>query len=136
MEFFIGRRVLIFMWTWRYNTKLFSSVMNEAYNFIKKWALAQVFSCEFCEIFKNTFFIEHLCWLLLKSSSWNDLMLQKISRQGRGGNPSLFSPLCLITRIYHLFHLPKEKVSGFFSLQINYKLELLLRRYDTIKTCR
>ena len=23
-------------------------------------ALAQVFSCEFCEIFKNTFFIEHL----------------------------------------------------------------------------
>ena len=57
MEFFIGRRVLIFMWTWRYNTKLFSSVMNEAYNFIKKWALAQVFSCEFCEIFKNTFLL-------------------------------------------------------------------------------
>ena len=29
-------------------------------NFIKKEALAQVFSCEFCEIFKNTFFTEHL----------------------------------------------------------------------------
>ena len=28
----------------------------EACNFIKKEALAQVFSCEFCEIFKNTFF--------------------------------------------------------------------------------
>ena len=28
--------------------------------------LAQVFSCEFCEIFKKTFFIEHLQWLLLK----------------------------------------------------------------------
>ena len=28
-------------------------------NFIKKEALAQVFSCEFCEIFKNTFFTEH-----------------------------------------------------------------------------
>ena len=27
----------------------------EAYNFIKKETLAQVFSCEFCEIFKNTF---------------------------------------------------------------------------------
>ena len=26
-------------------------------NFIKKW---QVFSCEVCEIFKNTFFTEHL----------------------------------------------------------------------------
>ena len=28
-------------------------------NFIKKEALAQVFSCECWEIFKNTFFIEH-----------------------------------------------------------------------------
>ena len=33
---------------------------SEACNFIKKEALAQVFSCEFCEIFKNTFFTEHL----------------------------------------------------------------------------
>ena len=29
-------------------------------NFIKKEALAQVFSCEFCEISQNTFFAEHL----------------------------------------------------------------------------
>ena len=28
--------------------------------FIKKETLAQVFSCEFCEIFKNRFFAEHL----------------------------------------------------------------------------
>ena len=28
----------------------------EACNFIKKETLALVFSCEFCEIFKNTFF--------------------------------------------------------------------------------
>ena len=28
--------------------------------------LAQVFSCEFCEIFKNTFFTEHLQRLLLR----------------------------------------------------------------------
>ena len=27
---------------------------------IKKETLAQVFSCEFCEISKNTFFTEHL----------------------------------------------------------------------------
>ena len=32
----------------------------QACNFIKKEALAQVFSCEFCEISKNTFFTEHL----------------------------------------------------------------------------
>ena len=32
----------------------------EACSFIKKEALAQVFSCEFCEISKGTFFTEHL----------------------------------------------------------------------------
>ena len=31
-----------------------------ACNFIKKETLVQVFSCEFCEIFKNTYFEEHL----------------------------------------------------------------------------
>ena len=34
--------------------------------FIKKETLAQVFCCEFCEISRNTFFTEHLWWLLLK----------------------------------------------------------------------
>ena len=29
-------------------------------NFVKKETLAQVFSCEFCEISKNTFFTEYL----------------------------------------------------------------------------
>ena len=33
---------------------------SKACNFIKKETLAQVFSCEFCEISKNTFFKEHL----------------------------------------------------------------------------
>ena len=37
----------------------------EACNFIKKETLAHVFSCEFCEIFKNTSFAEYLRWLLL-----------------------------------------------------------------------
>ena len=32
----------------------------EACNFIKKETLAQAFSCEFCEISKNTFLTEHL----------------------------------------------------------------------------
>ena len=34
--------------------------MPEACNFIKKETLAQVFSCEFCEISKNTFLTEQL----------------------------------------------------------------------------
>ena len=32
----------------------------EACIFIKKETLAQVFSCEFCQIFKNIFFTEHI----------------------------------------------------------------------------
>ena len=38
----------------------FNKVAAQACNFIKKETLAQVSSCKFCEISKNTFFIEHL----------------------------------------------------------------------------
>ena len=31
----------------------------------KKKTLALVFSCEFCEVFKNALFIEHFLWLFL-----------------------------------------------------------------------
>ena len=37
--------------------------------FNKEETLALVFSCEFCELFKSTFFTEHLRWLLLKRLS-------------------------------------------------------------------
>ena len=43
----------------------------QACNFIKKETLTQVFSCEFCEIFKNTFFTEHL-WTIA-SKIWDQL---------------------------------------------------------------
>ena len=39
---------------------------------VSKETLSQVFSCEYCEIFMNTFFTEHLHWLLL--------MFQKIRK--------------------------------------------------------
>ena len=51
----------------------------QACKFIKKETLAQVFSCDFCEVFKNTFFTEHL-WttaseylqqVRCRSSAWN-----------------------------------------------------------------
>ena len=38
----------------------FNKVANGTCNIIKKETLAQEFSCEFCEISKNTFFTEHL----------------------------------------------------------------------------
>ena len=52
------------------------------YNFIKKETLAQVFSCNFCETFKNIFFTEHLrttvseCFKLVDQSN-------KIQEEGR-----------------------------------------------------
>ena len=44
----------------------------EACNVIKKETPTSVFSCEFCEIFKNTFFIEHL-WVTA-SGFWQNLV--------------------------------------------------------------
>ena len=44
----------------------FNKIAGTACNFIKKETLPQVFSREFCEISKNTFYTEHLRWLL-----WN-----------------------------------------------------------------
>ena len=41
-------------------TSIVFVVGGAACNFIKKETLAQVFSCEFCEISKNTFFKEHV----------------------------------------------------------------------------
>ena len=41
-------------------------IQNKAAILLKKGTLAQVFSCEFYEIFKNSFLVEHLWWLLLE----------------------------------------------------------------------
>ena len=43
--------------------RVFLKISPHACNFFKKTP-TQVFSCEFCEIFKNTFSTEHLRWLL------------------------------------------------------------------------
>ena len=45
--------------------KLTTEFTNHYCNFIKKDTLARVSSCEFCEIFKNTFLIEYLWWMLV-----------------------------------------------------------------------
>ena len=48
---------------------------------LKKESLAQVFSCEFCEISKNTFLTEHLWWLLLEIHF--NLALMKMKNSSR-----------------------------------------------------
>ena len=59
----------------------FNKVAGGACNFIKKETLAQVFSCEFCEISKNTFFTEHL-WMTAsginsQTIDWLDSLLNR-----------------------------------------------------------
>ena len=48
---------------------------NLASNFIKKDTLAQVFSCKFSEISKNTFYTEQLQTAASGDSSWDKSML-------------------------------------------------------------
>ena len=45
-----------------------------ACNFIKKESMAQVFSCEFCEISTNTFFTEHL-WAIASEKLLSNVLL-------------------------------------------------------------
>ena len=48
---------------------LFNKVAGQTSIFIKKETLVQVFSCEFSEIFKNLFLIEHFWWLLVTTEA-------------------------------------------------------------------
>ena len=43
--------------------KVFLEILQNSQKNIKKESLAQVFSCGFCEMSKNTFFTEHFGWL-------------------------------------------------------------------------
>ena len=45
------------------------------FNKVKKETLAQVFSCEFCENFKNTFFTEHVWTTGSRISSLESLLI-------------------------------------------------------------
>ena len=51
---------------------LFNKVAGGTCNFIKKETLRQVFSCEFCEISKNTLFLEHV-WAAASCVSYGNL---------------------------------------------------------------
>ena len=59
--------------------------MPEACNFIKKEALAQVFSCEYCEIFRNTFFIEHL-WVTACKLNQRTSLIHQINEDQEVGH--------------------------------------------------
>ena len=58
---------------WKNHFSFFSNEL-KACNFIKKDTLAQVFSCEFWEPLRNSFFTEHLWWLLLNLMCDNTIL--------------------------------------------------------------
>ena len=79
----------------------------EACNFFKKGTLAQLFSCEFCEISKSTFFIEHLqetAFVMLFFNKFQCLFLVFLkmlgSRELFAGERSVFS---VILRFVQMF---------------------------------
>ena len=49
----------------------------ESLQLYQKETPTQVFSCENCEIFKNSFFIEHLLWLILNLSCLSNKRLSQ-----------------------------------------------------------
>ena len=58
-------------------------------NFIKKEALAQVFSCEFCEISRNTFFTA-LFWTIASVRFKKVLTLHSVEVSSSPNSPQLF----------------------------------------------
>ena len=58
----------------------YDSRRGQACNFFKKEALAKVLSSEFCEIFKNTFFTEHL-WMTASMSLQYEILIVRSSHQ-------------------------------------------------------
>ena len=68
---------------------MLESLFNKVYSKDTKEAPTQVFSCEYCKIFKNTFFTEHLRWLLLlwlsaySRSSRPDVLWENFAKTGR-----------------------------------------------------
>ena len=52
-----------------FSNKVAKNSYSNFLNKVEKQILAQVFSCEFCEIFKNTFFTEHL-WATISEVLW------------------------------------------------------------------
>ena len=55
----------------------------EACNFVKKESLAQVFSCDFCEISKNTFFYRTPLVAVSVISGFS--MLNRLDQNANGG---------------------------------------------------
>ena len=70
---FIGKRLC-------WSLFFYQSCRPEASNFLKKETPAHLLSCEYWEVFKNSFLIEQLWWLLLKVGNSFDICFVLFSK--------------------------------------------------------
>ena len=88
---------------------LFFNKRPHSCNFIKKETSTQVFSCESCDIFKSTFFIEHFRnsrpkWLKEKLAPWTrDVNWRYIRR-----SEDVSHKMMIWTRLYLIFSILKR----------------------------
>ena len=95
----------------------------QACNVIKKEALSQVFSCQFCEIFKNLFFIEHLRWPLLPTLKPLDSQRQLCKWISKLVTVYFISTFLVLVGIF-MFIFGEHKLSFYISIAMWW------RRYD------
>ena len=95
----------------------------QACNVIKKETPSQVFSCEFGEIFKNIFLIEHLRWLLLPDLKPLDSLRQLCKWISKLVTVYFISTFLVLVGIF-VFIFGEHKL--FFYISVT----LWLRRYD------
>ena len=86
-----------------------------ACNFIKKETLAQVFSCEFCKISKNTFFIDYL-----RVTAFVTTQLQLVKVSWISSTSIMQILLCLIWTPQHIF------VNTEYLTRINFRVYKIL----------
>ena len=96
---------------------------------MKEEIASQVFSCQFCEIFKNIFFIEDLRWLLLPTLKPLDSQKQLCRWISKSVTIYFISTFLVLVGIF-IF------ISGEHKLSFYISIALCLKRYDVFDFSR
>ena len=96
---------------------------------MKEETASQVFSCQFCEIFKNIFFIEDLRWLLLPTLKPLDSQKQLCKWISKSFTIYFISTFLVLVGIF-MFIFGEHKLSFYISTV------LCLKRYDAFDFSR
>ena len=99
----------------------------QACNVIKKETPSQVFSCEFGEIFKNIFLIEHLRWLLLPTLKPLDSLRQLCRWISKLVTVYFISTFLVLVGIF-MFILGEHKLSFYISIALWLRRHVVLGR--------